>query len=46
MCQIKENPVTQRIRVVFDWIHPVTSPQTPFGATDSDILAMRFDFNF
>jgi hypothetical protein len=36
---------TERIRFMFDWIHPVTSPQTPFGATDSDILAMRFDFN-
>jgi phosphate-selective porin OprO and OprP len=37
---------TERIRVMFDWIHPITTVQTPFGATDSDIIATRFDFNF
>lgn len=37
---------TDRIRVMFDWIHPVTTAQTVFGATQSDIIGMRFDFNF
>lgn len=37
---------TDRIRVMFDWIHPWTSAETTFGATSSDILAMRFDFNW
>jgi phosphate-selective porin OprO/OprP len=38
---------TDRIRVMFDWIHPITSDgATPFGATHSDVLAMRFDFNW
>jgi phosphate-selective porin OprO/OprP len=37
---------TERIRVMFDWIHPWTSTDTPFGATDSDIVATRFDFNW
>ncbi len=35
-----------RTRIMFDWIHPVTTAQTTFGATQSDILAMRFDFNW
>jgi phosphate-selective porin OprO/OprP len=35
-----------RTRVMFDWIHPFTSTDTTFGATQSDILAMRFDFNW
>jgi phosphate-selective porin OprO/OprP len=35
-----------RVRVMFDWIHPVTSSQTVFGATESDILGMRFDWNW
>jgi phosphate-selective porin OprO/OprP len=35
-----------RTRVMFDWIHPVTSSDTPFGQTTSDILASRFDFNW
>lgn len=36
-----------RVRVMFDWIHPVTAPDTkPYGATTSDIVAMRFDYNF
>jgi phosphate-selective porin OprO/OprP len=38
---------SDRIRVMFDWIHPVTAPgTTPFGATTSDIIGMRFDYNF
>ena len=37
---------TDRTRVMFDWIHPVTNSQTTFGATKSDLLAMRFDFNW
>lgn len=35
-----------RVRVMFDWIHPVTTSQTTFGSTTSDLLAMRFDFNW
>jgi phosphate-selective porin OprO/OprP len=35
-----------RTRVMFDWIHPITSSQTAFGATTSDIIGMRFDFNW
>jgi phosphate-selective porin OprO/OprP len=37
---------TDRIRVNLDWIHPITTAQTPFGATESDIIATRFDFNW
>jgi phosphate-selective porin OprO/OprP len=38
---------TERIRVMFDYIHPVTSGGSrPFGATDSDIVGIRFDYNF
>ena len=38
---------SDRVRIMFDWIHPVTEAgTTPFGATDSDIMAMRFDFNW
>jgi phosphate-selective porin OprO/OprP len=37
---------TDRIRVKLDWIHPITTAQTPFGATESDIIATRFDFNW
>ena len=38
---------SERIRVMFDWIHPVTSPDsTPFGESHSDLLGMRFDFNW
>lgn len=33
-------------RIMFDWIHPFTSSQTTFGETGSDLLAMRFDFNW
>jgi phosphate-selective porin OprO/OprP len=37
---------TERVRVMFDWIHPVTSSETTFGKTESDLLASRFDFNW
>ena len=37
---------SDRTRVMFDWIHPVTTSQTTYGATQSDLLAMRFDFNW
>ncbi|HUP82287.1 MAG TPA: porin [Pirellula sp.] len=37
---------SDRTRVMFDWIHPFTSPQTTFGVTQADLLAMRFDFNW
>lgn len=37
---------SDRTRVMFDWIHPVTTSQTTFGSTESDLLAMRFDFNW
>lgn len=37
---------TERIRMMFDWIHPWTTADTTFGATQSDILAMRLDWNF
>jgi len=35
-----------RTRVMFDWIHPVTTSEAVYGATQSDLLAMRFDFNW
>ncbi len=37
---------SDRTRVMFDWIHPVTTSGTTFGQTQSDLLAMRFDFNW
>jgi phosphate-selective porin OprO and OprP len=37
---------SDRTRIMFDWIHPVTSNQTVFGATESDLIAMRFDVNW
>ncbi|HBJ35842.1 MAG TPA: hypothetical protein DDZ51_14060 [Planctomycetaceae bacterium] len=37
---------SDRTRWMFDWIQPVTSEETTFGATYSDLLAMRFDFNW
>ncbi len=37
---------SDRTRVMFDWIHPVTSSDTLVGQTTSDILASRFDFNW
>jgi len=37
---------SDRVRMMFDWIHPITSEQAVFGATSSNILASRFDFNW
>lgn len=37
---------SDRTRVMFDWIHPLTSAPAVFGATKSDLLALRFDFNW
>ena len=37
---------SDRVRIMFDWIHPVTSSGTTFGSTQSDLLATRFDFNW
>ena len=32
---------------MFDWIHPGTERPTPSSATtSSDIIGMRFDYNF
>lgn len=37
---------TDRTRVMFDWIHPITTQDSVYGATTSDIIAMRFDWNW
>jgi phosphate-selective porin OprO/OprP len=37
---------SDRTRIMLDWIHPMTSAATVYGPTHSDIIAMRFDFNF
>ena len=37
---------TDRVRWMFDWIHPVTSSGTIHGATQSDLLGIRLDFNW
>jgi len=37
---------SDRTRWMFDWIHPYTTGDTVFGSTESDLLAMRFDFNW
>ena len=37
---------SDRVRVMFDWIHPITSGDTTFGATQSDLLATRMDFSW
>jgi phosphate-selective porin OprO/OprP len=37
---------SDRVRCQFDYIRPVTSPNTVFGATTSDIIGLRFDFNW
>jgi phosphate-selective porin OprO/OprP len=37
---------TDRTRVMFDWIHPYTDQDTPFGSVEADIIAMRFDWNW
>lgn len=35
-----------RTRMMFDWIHPITTAEATFGATESDLFAMRMDFNW
>jgi phosphate-selective porin OprO/OprP len=37
---------SDRIRVMCDWIHPWTTQETPFRSTSSDLLGLRFDFNW
>jgi phosphate-selective porin OprO and OprP len=37
---------SNRVRIMFDWIHPVTSSGAVYGNTNSDLLAMRFDYNW
>lgn len=38
---------SDRVRTMFEWIHPVTRfGTTPYGPTTSDIIGLRFDFNF
>lgn len=37
---------TDRMRVMFDWIQPYTDGGSKFGATNSDIIGMRFDVNW
>ncbi len=37
---------SDRVRIMFDWIHPITSSATPYGATESNLLGTRFDFNW
>lgn len=37
---------SDRTRVMFDWIHPVTTAEALFGTAKADILGLRFDFNW
>ena len=37
---------SDRTRWMFDYIHPITTGNASFGETTSDLLAMRFDFNW
>ncbi len=37
---------SDRVRLMFDWIHPYTSETTLLGATESDILGVRWDVNW
>ena len=38
---------SDRTRIMFDWIHPMTTRGTlPFGQTASDVIGMRFDWNW
>lgn len=37
---------SDRVRMMFDYIHPITSSSAVFGATHSDIVGTRFDFNW
>jgi phosphate-selective porin OprO and OprP len=37
---------SDRVRFMFDWIHPITSSDAVFGPVDADLLGARFDFNW
>lgn len=37
---------SDRIRWMFDYIHPITTSETVFGATNSDIAGVRVDWNW
>ncbi|WP_459554820.1 OprO/OprP family phosphate-selective porin [Lacunimicrobium album] len=37
---------SDHVRMQLDWIHPMTSEETVYGATTSNILATRFDVNW
>jgi phosphate-selective porin OprO and OprP len=37
---------SDRTRVMFDWIRPMTSTNTVFGEARANLLGMRFDFNW
>lgn len=37
---------SDRIRIMFEWIHPYTTAETVYGTTESDLIGMRFDFNW
>lgn len=37
---------SDRVRMMMDWIHPITSDDAIFGATESDIVGMRWDVNW
>lgn len=37
---------SDRTRVMFDWIHPITSSEAVYGRTHPDLLGVRFDFNW
>lgn len=37
---------SDRVRMMMDWIHPITSQDAIFGATESDIVGLRWDVNW
>jgi phosphate-selective porin OprO/OprP len=37
---------SDRVRLMFDYIHPITSSDAVFGAVNADIIGMRWDFNW
>lgn len=37
---------SDRVRWMFDWIHPMTTADSLFGSTRSDLLGLRFDINW
>ncbi len=37
---------SDRVRWMFDWIHPMTTAESLFGSTRSDLLGLRFDINW